>query len=337
MPENYRISINQGAKTISATAGESLFQALSRNRIFIPTACGGRGVCGLCRLHITAGQHDPNATEQKHLQPAELQAGMRLACQTTIAGDLAIVIPEAYYQAAEYRVKITKITHLTHDIIMVRCQAIEPQFIHVEAGAWMLFHTPPSDFCPQGVNRSFSIASDTRDKRNLDFIIRRNPKGLCTKWIFEQMQVGNDITIDGPHGEFRLQNTPKDAIFIAGGSGLSAIRSILLEMKNKKIAKKATLFFGAVSGRDLYLVDELRGMENTLPGFTFIPALSAPSPEDNWQGETGLITEVVARHLEHAADKEAYLCGSPGMLDACIKVLTAKGMPESAIFFDKFA
>ena len=337
MSDSYSISINHGAKTISAQPGESLFQALARNRVFIPTACGGRGVCGLCRLKITTSAHQPNDTEKKHLKDDDLQAGMRLACQTIVNRDLAIEIPEAYYQASQYRVKVSKITHLTHDIVMLRCQAVEPKFIHLEPGAWMLFHAPPSCICPDGVKRSFSIASDTRNKQVIEFIIRRTPKGICTKWIFEQLQVGNEITLEGPHGDFRLQNTTKDAIFIAGGSGLSAIRSILLEIKNKKIPKKATLFFGAVSRRDLYLLDELQALAKDLPGFSFIPALSAPDPDDNWQGETGLITDVVAKHLQNAQDKEAYLCGSPGMLDACMKVLADKGMPESAIFFDKFA
>ncbi|NMA45463.1 MAG: 2Fe-2S iron-sulfur cluster binding domain-containing protein [Lentisphaerae bacterium] len=336
MSDNYEISINHGAKTISAQSGESLFQALTRNRVFIPTACGGRGICGLCRLKITEGAQQPNDTEKKHLKDHELQDGMRLACQSLVKNNLAIEIPEAYYQASQYRVKISKITQLTHDILLLRCQAVEPKFIHVEAGAWMLFHAPPSDICPDGVKRSFSIASDTRNKQALEFIIRRTPKGLCTKWIFEQMQVGDEVTLEGPHGDFRLHDTPKDAIFIAGGSGLSAIRSILLEIKSQKIPKRATLFFGAVSRRDLYLLDELQTLEKDIPGFTFIPALSAPAADDNWQGETGLITDVVAKHLQDAQNKEAYLCGSPGMLDACIKVLSSKGMPESAIFFDKF-
>lgn len=336
MSDKRLISINNGAKSIDAIAGESLFQALSRNRVFIPTACGGRGICGLCQVKITAGAQPANDIESKRLNADELQAGMRLACQSIIKDDLAIEIPEAYYQASQYRVKVTKISHLTHDIVMLRCRAIEPKFIHVEAGAWMLFHAPPSAICPDGIKRSFSIASDTRNKQVIEFIIRKTPKGICTKWIFELLQEGNEITIEGPHGDFRLQDNPKEAIFIAGGSGLSAIRSILLEIKAKKIPKKATLFFGAVSRRDLYLLEELEALEKDLPGFRFIPALSAPAPDDAWEGETGLITELVDRLLQDAQDKEAYLCGSPGMLDACMEVLVGKGMPQSAIFYDPF-
>ena len=331
------LTINNGALTIAAAAGETLFQAFARSRVFLPTACGGQGRCGLCRVHITAGSPEPTETDRKHLDQEAMQNGFRLACQTVVSGPMAITIPEAYYTATDYRVKVTRITPLTRDIFMVRCQALEPRQIHVEAGAWMFFHCPPYEGCPGGVDRPFSIASDPRDKRNLEFIIRRNPVGICTKWIFEKMQVGDEIRLNGPHGEFRLHDTPREALFIAGGSGLSAIRSILLEMKNNKSPKKARLFFGAATCRDLYLLDELRDFEKTLPDFRFIPAVSAVCPGDGWDGETGLITTVVAKHAGNCAEAEAYLCGSPAMVNACIDVLTAHGMPCSQIFFDKFS
>lgn len=331
------LTINDGALTIAAVPGETLFAAFARSRVFLPTACGGLGRCGLCRVHITAGCPDPTDADRKHLGQDAVQNGFRLACQTAVAGPMAITIPAAYYTAADYRVKVTKIIPLTRDITMVRCQAVEPRQIHVEAGAWMFFHCPPYEGCPGGVDRPFSIASDTRDKRNLEFIIRRNPVGICTKWIFEKMQVGDEVMLNGPHGDFRLHDTPREALFIAGGSGLSAIRSILLEMKNNKSPKKARLFFGAATCRDLYLLDELRDFEKTLPDFRFIPAVSAVCPGDGWDGETGLITTVVAKHAGNCAEAEAYLCGSPAMVNACIDVLTAHGMPCSQIFFDKFS
>ena len=331
------LTINNGALTIAAAAGETLFQAFSRSRVFLPTACGGQGRCGLCRVRITAGCPEPNEAERKHLDQEALQSGIRLACQTIVTAPMAITIPEAYYTASDYRVKVTRITPMTRDIVMVRCQALEPRQIHVEAGAWMFFRCPPYEGCPEGVERPFSIASDTRDKRNLEFIIRRNPAGICTKWIFEKMQVGDEIVLNGPHGDFRWHDTPCEALFIAGGSGLSAIRSILLEMKNKKSPKKARLFFGASTCRDLYLLDELRDLENSLPDFRLVPAVSSVCPGDDWDGETGLITAILAKHIGDCSEAEAYLCGSPAMINACIDVLAAHGMPGSQIYFDKFA
>ena len=108
-------------------------------------------------------------------------------------------------------------------------------------------------------------------------------------------------------------------------------------MLDKGVDRKVQYFFGAVTKRDLFLIDEMKELESKLPNFKFIPALSAPAPEDGWDGETGLITEVLDRYLPSGDNLEAYLCGSPGMIDACISVLSKKGVPEELIFFDKFA
>lgn len=331
------ISINAGAKVVQAFPGETLFAALTRNRIFVPTICGGKGVCGQCRVKLISG-NDGKLTESeiKKLPSEAVTDGFRLACQVIVNAPVSIELPDSAFNTSDYKVKITKKSMLTEDIVMLRCQAIEPKFIHVEPGAWMYFHAPATDYAPQGVARPFSIASDTKDKRNVEFIIRRNPKGICTKWIFEDMKEGDTVTLSGPNGDFRLQDTDKEAIFIAGGSGLSAIRSLLFQLKNQKVQKKVTLFFGAVSMKGLYLVDELRALESIIPDFTFIPALSKPEPEDIWNGEVGLITDVVAKYCGDCTDKEAYLCGSPGMIDACLNVLTANKMPLNNIFFDKF-
>ena len=120
-------------------------------------------------------------------------------------------------------------------------------------------------------------------------------------------------------------------------SGMSTFWSILRHLAGMKTySRKCTLFFGAVSKRDLYLLDELREYEANLSWFTFIPALSQPAEGDAWEGETGLITEVLARHLKDGFPVEAYLCGSPSMIDSALSVLYAKGVSDERIFFDKF-
>lgn len=333
---DYQISVNAGARTFTGQEGETLLQALTRQGLFIPTACGGQGKCGFCRLKIPANPPQPSEAEIRLLKEDELAAGLRLACQIVINGNLAVTVPEAYYSIGEYQVKITKKINLTKDILLLGCQAVNPRFIRTEAGSWMQWVIPPCEGESEPYLRSFSLASDPENRRNLEFIIRRTRCGKGTAWIFDQAKVGDIVTLRGPNGDFRLHATPKSAIFIAGGSGLSAIRSILLDMHTRKIGKSSRLFFGAVSKRDLYLLAEMRSLENDLPDFKFIPALSAPLPEDNWDGETGLITEVVDRYYSDCSAMEAYLCGSHGMIDACIKVLKNKGMPDQSIYFDKF-
>ena len=155
--------------------------------------------------------------------------------------------------------------------------------------------------------------------------------------MHELLLPGDRLKINGPYGDFYLRDTPAEAVFIAGGSGLAPFEAILADMVERKTAKKVTLFFGAVSRRDLYDQELLAHFEEKVPGFRAVPALSRPAPEDSWEGETGLITEVVARSYESMEGMEGYLCGSPGMIDACVKVLTDKGIPEEKIYFDKFS
>ncbi|MFA6931226.1 MAG: 2Fe-2S iron-sulfur cluster binding domain-containing protein [Lentisphaeria bacterium] len=335
--KEFTIDINSGDRKISGQAGETLFQALERQKLYVPTACGGQGKCGLCRMRIH-GEFLAEVTEAeiKLLSADDLAGGMRLACQTLIEGDLRVEMPKAYYSVGEYLVKIIEKRPLTRDILLVRCQAVEPRLIRVESGCWMQWVIPPYDGGKEPYLRSFSLASDPRNQRTLEFIIRRNPCGHGTAWIFDKAEIGETLMLRGPHGNFHLRSNEREAIFIAGGSGLSAIRSILLDMCTRKVSRRSRLFFGAVSRRDLYLTEEMQALESKLPDFRFIPALSAPLPEDQWEGETGLITEVVARYYQDCRDREAYLCGSPGMLDACIKVLQQRGMPRENIYFDKF-
>ena len=238
----------------------------------------------------------------------------------------------------EYRVRISAKIPMTADILLVRVEAIEPATFEVVPGAWMQWRIPAPDGTT--LRRCFSIACDGQAPGMLEFIIRKTPAGLGTKWLFEQAQVGDELVLAGPNGKFRLQDSGRSAVLIGGGSGLSALRSILQEMRDKQVAKPATtLFFGATCKAQLYLTDELSAFEQTIPGFRFVPALSAPQPDDQWAGETGLITEVLDRHLSampDATELEAYLCGSPGMLDACQAVLAKHGIPAERIYFDKF-
>ena len=139
-----------------------------------------------------------------------------------------------------------------------------------------------------------------------------------------------------PYGDFYLRDTDSEVVFIAGGSGMAPIKSMLNDMVEKKVDRKISYFFGARSVRDLFLGEDMRELEKKLPNFSYIPALSEPLEEDKWEGETGLITDVLSRHLNSGKNIEAYLCGSPGMIDASVAVLAEKGLDEKLIFYDKF-
>jgi Na+-transporting NADH:ubiquinone oxidoreductase subunit F len=199
------------------------------------------------------------------------------------------------------------------------------------------FVVPAYELTPDPVYRAYSVSSPPSSKESIELEIRLVPNGICTTYVFSHLKVGETVSINGPYGDFYLRDGDREIIFVAGGSGMAPIKAILLDIAEKGITRRATYFFGARAVRDLFLVDEMRALEQRIPGFRFIPALSNPLPEDEWQGETGLITEVLDRHYEKLDNHQAYLCGSPGMIDAAIRVFKSKGLTEEHIFYDKFA
>ena len=330
-----KITIND-KKVITAEGGRSLLSTLGEQKIFIPSACGGRGSCGLCKVKVLEGAGEILPTELPWLSKEERENNIRLSCQCKVKQDFKIEIPEELFNIREYQVKVEKIRDLTHDIKELTLKLIEPDEINFRSGQFIQFQVPVYELTDESVYRAYSLASPNFTKDRIQLEIRYVPNGICTTYVFKHLKEGDQILINGPYGEFYLRDTDREIIMIAGGSGMAPIRSILMGMAKSKNPRRARYFFGARSKRDLFLTDEMKQLEEELPNFKFIPALSQPLDEDKWEEETGLITDVVARHVETGENTEAYLCGSPGMIDACVKVLTSKGIPEDLIFYDKF-
>jgi Na+-transporting NADH:ubiquinone oxidoreductase subunit F len=331
-----KIKINKD-KELEVDGGKPLLSTLMEQQIFIPSACGGRGSCGMCKIKITEGAGDFLPTELPWLSPEEKKQNIRLACQCKVKRDFSIEIPESLFNVKEYEAMVESLKNLTYDIKEVRFRLKNPAEINFRAGQFIQFKVPEYELTPESVYRAYSVASSPHVSDSLELEIRLVPNGICTTYVFKYLKEGDAITINGPYGDFFLRDTDRDIVFIAGGSGMAPIRSMLFDMKQNKNPRKAKYFFGARAVKDLFLVDEMRQFEKDLPNFRFIPALSAPDPGDNWEGDTGLITEIVAKYVESGDNVEAYLCGSPGMIDACIKVLKSKGVPEDLIYYDKFA
>jgi len=218
----------------------------------------------------------------------------------------------------------------------VRLKLLEPPLMEFTAGQYIYVRVPPYELSAQPVYRTYSIASDPAHGEEIDLQVRYVPRGISTTYIHRYLKVGDELTVSGPAGDFRLRDSSRDILFVAGGSGMAPIRAMLLDMVAKRNPRRKRFFFGARSRRDLFLVEEMAELEKKLRDFRFIPALSEPLPGDDWDGETGLIPEVACRHLESAGNTEAYLCGSPSMVNACVEALRRKGLPDQLIFFDKF-
>jgi Na+-transporting NADH:ubiquinone oxidoreductase subunit F len=167
--------------------------------------------------------------------------------------------------------------------------------------------------------------------------IRLNPQGIVTPWIFNVLKEGMQVNFDGPRGNFFLRNTENPILFIAGGSGMAPVRSILYTMKQFNIKRKAVYFFGALTQSDLFYLDEMRGFEKELYDFRFVPALSNEPMESTWNGSRGLVTEVIDRYYTgNLTGYEVYLCGRPAMIEACAPILERKGVKKTEMYFDLF-
>lgn len=317
--------------------GKPLLATLMEQEIFIPSACGGRGSCGLCKVQVEKGAGQYLPTELPWISDEEKEKGIRLSCQLKVKEDMSIRIPDELFNVKEFSAEVEQIRDLTHDIKELRLKLSDPPEINIGAGQFIQLRVPEYELTDEPVYRAYSVASLPSDNQRIELEIRYVPNGICTTYVHSYLKEGDPVIFNGPYGDFYLRDSDREIICIAGGSGMAPIKSILLDMAEKGINRRTRYFFGARSVRDLFLLDEMKELEERLPDFRFIPALSAPEDGDNWEGEIGLITDVVAKHMEGGDNTEAYLCGSPGMIDACVKVLTEKGVPEELIFYDKFA
>lgn len=325
------ITINK-EKKLKVLGGDNLLTYLNTHKIFIPSACGGKATCGFCKVKVIEGGGNILPTEEVFITSAEKREGVRLACQVKVSRDLDIEIPEYLLGAEEFQARVEKIQILTHDIKLIRMRIEEGKTINFKPGQYIQFKIPGTE-----EYRAYSIASPPYIRDKVELIVRLVPGGLCSTYIHKVLEEGDPVIFTGPFGDFYLrEDSKKDIIAIGGGCGMAPIRSILYYLARKGMPRRFLYFFGARAVRDLFFTEELRELEKKFPQFKYIPALSDPLPQDHWEGEVGLITEVVDRYIQDARNAEAYLCGPPPMIDAAIRVLTRKGLREEEIYFDKF-
>lgn len=326
------LTVNKDTK-IPVTDADTLLNTLSKEKIFIPSACGGKATCGLCKVKVVDGGGEVKPTEEPFLNEREKNEGVRLSCQVKVRENIEIDIPKELLFAKEYKTKVVEMKDLTYDINLVRLKLIDPDTMEFKPGQYAQLKVPGIE-----VIRAYSIASNPRETDHIEFIIRMVPKGKATTYVHKALEVGDKVIVTGPYGDFYLQeDSNRDMIMIAGGSGKAPIRSILHYLRDQGMPRKVKYFFGARSKKDLYYTEEFEELAKEYPNFEYIPALSDPLPEDDWKGETGLITDVVDRLTGDLSDSEAYLCGSPGMIDACNNVLEKHKLPDQQCFYDKFS
>lgn len=326
------VKINK-EKTLTVKGGSTLLDALISNEIYIPSACGGKGTCGYCKCSVDSGAGPVLPTETGLLTPEDHADNKRLACQIKIKEDLGIRIPADMLNAKEYRTRVSKIEPLTYDIKLIEFELQDGEVVEFKPGNYMQFRIPGTDEF-----RAYSIANPPRENTKIQFMVRLVPDGLCSTYIHQNLELGDEVFLTGPYGEFFLQDTDKEVICVAGGVGVPPLRSIILHLFHESVntKRKVTYYFGARAMKDLYFYEECLALAEKFPNFTFVPALSSPDPNDCWEGEQGFIHFALDKRLQDGSNYEAYLCGPEPMINAITSVLLAKGVPPNEIYYDKF-
>ena len=329
-----KITVNE-EKELVVDGGKTLLSSLKEEEIFIPSACGGRGSCGLCKCKVTAGGGDILPTELPWLSNEEKAKMVRLSCQLKVKGDMSITIPEELFNVKQFDVEVSKIEDLTYDIKGVSLNLPEP--MDFVAGQFVQIEIPPYELSDEPVFRAYSVATCPTICNCVQLEIKLVPDGLCTTYVHRHLKEGDKLSITGPYGDFFLRDTDSDILFIATGSGMAPIRAILQQMKKDGIKRKARYFFGARHFKDLYHLDEMEMYEKELTDFKFTATLSRPEKDSNWQGEVGRVTDLCEKYVNEGEQLEVYLCGAPIVIDSCVEVLMKKGIPKDKFYYDKFS
>lgn len=329
--DDYTITISDD-ESIKVHGGESLSNSLSNNDIFIPSACGGKGTCGFCKIEITEGIPDPLSIEEAVLPYKEIISGYRLSCQTKVRSDMRIIIPEDYLNVQEYTGEIIKIEELTHDIKRFHIKLIYPTEIIFKSGQFVVLVPKP------GETRAYSIASIKHLKDRIFIEVKKIPNGLCSTYL-HALSIQDKLTFFGPYGDFFLKDTEKKVICVAGGVGLAPMKPIIGEVIADYVNREVELYYGARTADDMYDYDKYINLTKN-QRFKFYPALSEINEILHHPSgvifDTGFISYQIEKRLENGENCEAYLCGPPVMVDAAIMSLISKGVPEDNIYYDKF-
>ena len=369
-----KIVINH-EKTIETEAGGKLLQTLAANNIFLSSACGGGGTCAQCKCQVFEGGGSMLPTEESHFTKGDAREGWRLSCQVPVKQDMVIEVPEEVFGVKKWETTVVSNPNVATFIKELTLQLPEGENVDFRAGGYVQLECPPyeinfSDFDIQpeyrgdwerfgffnlkAVNkentiRAYSMANYPEERGLVKFNIRIatpppgstgiNP-GIMSSYVFN-LKPGDKVTVYGPFGEFFARDTDAEMVFIGGGAGMAPMRShIFDQLKRLKSKRKISFWYGTRSLRELFYQEEYDQLAAENENFTWHVAMSDPQPEDNWNGLTGFIHNVLYEQYlrDHPApeDCEFYMCGPPIMNQSVINMLLNLGVEPENIMLDDF-
>ncbi|PLW78372.1 NADH:ubiquinone reductase (Na(+)-transporting) subunit F [Cohaesibacter celericrescens] len=368
------ITINHERK-ITVPAGGKLLGVLAGEKIFVPSACGGGGTCAQCRVRVLEGGGSILPTEETHINKREAKRGDRLSCQVAVKQDMDIEVPEEVFGVKKWECTVRSNHNVATFIKELVLELPKGEDVGFRAGGYIQIEAPAhvanyKDFdieeeyredwdkfnlwkfvstCEEPVERAYSMANYPEEEGIIMLNVRvaspppgndTLPPGKMSSFIFN-LKPGDKVTISGPFGEFFARETDKEMIFVGGGAGMAPMRShIFDQLKRLHTDRKVTFWYGARSKREMFYVEDFDKLAEENPNFTWHVALSDALPEDNWDGYTGFIHNVLydeyLKNHEAPEDCEYYMCGPPIMNQSVINMLLELGVDREDIMLDDF-
>ena len=371
------ITINKDSeKALVTESGSTLLETLAANSIFIPSACGGKGSCGVCKVTVTDGGGAILPTERSHVSRGEERDCVRLSCQVKVKQDIEIEVPPEIFSVRQWRCKVRSNSNVATFIKELILELPAGEEVPFRAGGYIQIEAPPGTFqydtfdiddeyrpdwdqfnlwkfgvtLDEPVTRAYSMANFPDEGGVIMLNVRvasppprapeGTPPGKMTAYLFS-LSPGDEVTISGPFGEFFARDTAAEMVFIGGGAGMAPMRShIFDQFRRLQTTRKVSFWYGARSLREAFYLDDFNQIQSECDNFEWHLALSEPLPEDHWKGKTGFIHQVLYDNYlsSHTApeDVEYYLCGPPMMLKACMEMLDSLGVERENILFDDF-
>jgi len=373
---NVTISINDNPdNTLQVPIGGKLLNALAENKVYLPSACGGGGTCGECKCIVSDGGGDVLPTETSKLNRKQIREQYRLSCQVAVKDNMKIEVPAEVFDIRKWECKVRSNVNVATFIKELVLELPEGENVDFRAGGYIQIEAPEhvvkySDFdiedeyredwdkfdmwkfiskVDEPVLRAYSMASYPEEKGIIMLNVRIAsppprmpdvPPGQMSSFIFD-LKPGDAVTISGPYGEFFAKETEAEMVFVGGGAGMAPMRShIFDQLKRLDSKRKISFWYGARSKRESFYDDEFDQLTKDHDNFSWNLALSEPLPEDNWEGHTGFIHQVLHDNYlkDHTApeDCEYYMCGPPMMNNAVIQMLEDLGVESENIMLDDF-
>ena len=374
---NAKILINgDEEKSPKVKPGSSLLSTLSNENIYIPSACGGGGTCSQCKCQVLSGGGDILPTEISHFSRSEIKNKYRLACQVKVKGDMEVKIPDEIFSIRKWECTVKSNNNVATFIKELLLELPEGENLNFQSGGYIQIDIPSYqlkysefdvekeyredwdkfkmwDLVAKNDNpdefRAYSMANHPAEGNIVMLNVRiahpppqkwDAPPGIASSYIFN-LKPGDKVTVSGPYGEFFIKDTSREMVYIGGGAGMAPLRSHLFHLFHTlKTGRKVSYWYGARSKREMFYDDHFKKIQEKFPNFQYNVALSDPVPEDNWEGYTGFIHQVVhdnylSKH-DDPTEIEYYMCGPPMMNKAVFSMLDDLGVEEEMIDFDDF-